>query len=221
MNISHLFSHDAPCPKYPWKTHIVLLLPLLVAIVLIACTVGCWGGPVREYFVLMRNSYPHMNFTMEIITKYGNLSLECIYCILFIYSIIYKNKKLLIFSVCYAILCIVTMLVVVQLMKYGFGLPRPYAQWPPRPWTGNDYASFPSGHTTNIIISAISLALFFKRNALSILLSLLIACMGISRIWLGFHHPVDVLGGMVLGSVAAWLITVSASKCNTINKYNR
>lgn len=30
--------------------------------------------------------------------------------------------------------------------------------------------------------------------------------MGISRVWLGQHHPVDILGGMVLGSLAARFI---------------
>ena len=27
--------------------------------------------------------------------------------------------------------------------------------------------------------------------------------MGFSRVWLGQHHPIDIVGGMLLGSIAA------------------
>lgn len=34
-------------------------------------------------------------------------------------------------------------------------------------------------------------------------LSAVIALMGFSRVWLGQHHPIDIVGGMLLGSIAA------------------
>ena len=37
----------------------------------------------------------------------------------------------------------------------------------------------------------------------SLFLSAVIALMGFSRVWLGQHHPIDIVGGMLLGSIAA------------------
>lgn len=64
-------------------------------------------------------------------------------------------------------------------------------------------ASFPSGHTATIITAAVPLALWFRNRPFSLFLSAVIALMGFSRVWLGQHHPIDIVGGMLLGSIAA------------------
>ena len=91
-----------------------------------------------------------------------------------------------------------------QIMKYGLGMPRPGFPWPPYPLGFiNQYASFPSGHTATIITAAVPLALWFRNRPFSLFLSAVIALMGFSRVWLGQHHPIDIVGGMLLGSIAA------------------
>lgn len=93
---------------------------------------------------------------------------------------------------------------VMQIMKYGLGMPRPGFPWPPYPLGFiNQYASFPSGHTATIITAAVPLALWFRNRPFSLFLSAVIALMGFSRVWLGQHHPIDIVGGMLLGSIAA------------------
>jgi undecaprenyl-diphosphatase len=77
----------------------------------------------------------------------------------------------------------------------------------PRPW--RRYAlphtlvpapkdpSFPSGHTT--IAFACATVLTFLQPRLGVPLFLLAAAIGFSRIYVGVHYPLDVLGGAVLG----------------------
>ena len=63
--------------------------------------------------------------------------------------------------------------------------------------------SFPSGHA--VIVSAgaaVALALFrdtYRKLAISILLTIEAAFVCISRVYVGGHYPLDVVGGILLG----------------------
>lgn len=66
-----------------------------------------------------------------------------------------------------------------------------------------DSYSFPSGHTTLAIAGAYILAREHKKWAkLYYLLAILIA---FSRIYLGKHYPLDVLGGVFIGLIIGYL----------------
>lgn len=68
-------------------------------------------------------------------------------------------------------------------------------------WT---YQSFPSGHSTTAIAFALVVGFIAPRF---FMLFLLIALMtGISRIAVGDHYPTDVLGGLVVGTLGAYLV---------------
>ena len=68
--------------------------------------------------------------------------------------------------------------------------------------------SFPSGHAATSFACATVLALAFPR--LAVPLYVLAAAIGFSRIYVGVHYPLDVLGGAVLGIAVAialrWLV---------------
>ncbi|MEE8388077.1 MAG: phosphatase PAP2 family protein [Acidiferrobacterales bacterium] len=59
--------------------------------------------------------------------------------------------------------------------------------------------SFPSGHTATITIFATILALHLNRGYLYAIAMLAILLVGLSRVVVGAHWPMDVLGGMLLG----------------------
>ncbi|MBQ7351398.1 MAG: phosphatase PAP2 family protein [Clostridia bacterium] len=71
-------------------------------------------------------------------------------------------------------------------------------------------SSFPSGHTTISITSAVILIMCFgKKGAWSLIPAILIS---ISRIFLCVHYPTDVLGGVVEGVILGILVTIIGRK---------
>lgn len=74
--------------------------------------------------------------------------------------------------------------------------------------------SFPSGHSMNSFIFFMTIAYFYyhfthrkKRSLIAFFIAtVIILCIGISRIYLGVHYPSDVLGGYVAGLL--WFLFV-------------
>ena len=69
--------------------------------------------------------------------------------------------------------------------------------------------SFPSGHAATSFACATTLALAFPR--LVVPLYVLAAAIAYSRVYVGVHYPLDVVGGAVLGIAVAttlrWLVS--------------
>jgi undecaprenyl-diphosphatase len=64
--------------------------------------------------------------------------------------------------------------------------------------------SFPSNHSTIAAAAAVGLALTWRRLAPWVISGALL--MGFSRVFVGAHYPHDVLAGLCLGAVTAWLV---------------
>jgi undecaprenyl-diphosphatase len=62
--------------------------------------------------------------------------------------------------------------------------------------------SFPSGHATTSFACAATLARFAPRRV-AVLLYVLAALIAYSRVYVGVHYPLDVLGGAALGLLIA------------------
>ena len=63
--------------------------------------------------------------------------------------------------------------------------------------------SFPSGHTCASIGAALAMYPFLERKW-GIPLVILAVLISLSRLYVGVHYPTDVLGGAVVGVLAAW-----------------
>jgi len=77
--------------------------------------------------------------------------------------------------------------------------------------------SFPSDHTTFLFAIAWSFMLFRVRFwGLFLILAFL---GGISRIYVGVHYPYDILGGIVVGFMGAFVIFKFRDRLEKLNKF--
>ncbi|HEY5342595.1 MAG TPA: phosphatase PAP2 family protein [Solirubrobacteraceae bacterium] len=66
-------------------------------------------------------------------------------------------------------------------------------------------ASFPSDHTSGAFAIAFTL-LFFGRRALGWAALIAAALIAVARVMVGVHYPTDVLGGVLVGALAALIV---------------
>jgi hypothetical protein len=96
-----------------------------------------------------------------------------------------------------------------QLLKSVVGSPRPYdldaaLSNESARRTGGGHG-FPSGHTQNAATFWLAYAFRYGWLWLWGLALLIVAAVGLSRMVLGVHMPVDVAGGFAFGAIFAWL----------------
>ena len=73
----------------------------------------------------------------------------------------------------------------------------------------HDY-SFPSGHTATSFACACAVRRILGRRWTYVYV--LAALIAFSRLYLGMHYPIDVLGGILVGTFSAWAICALADR---------
>jgi membrane-associated phospholipid phosphatase len=107
-------------------------------------------------------------------------------------------------------------LIVGIILCYAFALPIRYFFFRRRPdrqkysgfFTRIDAGSFPSIHSTRVVILALVLCRFFNNPLVSILLALGVLGVIVTRVTLKRHYLSDALGGAAIGGIAGWLTLV-------------
>jgi hypothetical protein len=101
------------------------------------------------------------------------------------------------------------MVLVLRLFKGTMSLPRPLGVLPEEVVTvigpGHRRGAFPSGHSATMALLAGVWALTTTKRYVRWLALALAALVGVSRMAVGVHWPSDVLAGLALGWLAAWL----------------
>lgn len=154
-----------------------------------------------EVFFFLNNKLQHckiLSLSMRLITQLGSTIFSVALCI---YLLFQSQKELYMFGWLMTCTLIISQ-IIVQTLKRVVNRPRPYcvlqeanAKNPPK-----CRYSFPSGHTCAAFCIAIVLSLSFPYY--SLIFFILAFIVGISRIYLGYHYPTDVLIGGVLAVIS-------------------
>lgn len=86
-----------------------------------------------------------------------------------------------------------------KILKLIFHIQRPFIEMNFTPIIYESGFSFPSSHAT--LSAAISILAFSLNKKLGIIFSIITLFIGFSRMVLGVHYPLDVLGGFAIGSL--------------------
>ena len=181
--------------RSPYKMNLALSVIFIIclAIVLLA-------GINKALFLSINSSSLHIYpFFWANLTFLGDMLSACIMMLLFI-----RKKPDLVWS---ALIATLIATVVVNILKYYITSPRPPSV------IDKDMIniigpalfshSFPSGHTVTIFTLAGLFVFNFRSIYLRVAMIFLAILIGISRIAVGVHWPVDVLAGAALGLFCA------------------
>ncbi|HKM28441.1 MAG TPA: phosphatase PAP2 family protein [Anaerovoracaceae bacterium] len=165
---------------------------------------------IREWFYGLRG--PVQNALLIFITYLGNWQSVVVVCLMLLGT----NGTRIKYGVPTAITAVCST-VTYKLVKMAFARPRP------------DLAvriieqggfSFPSGHSMNSLV-VYGLLIYLvgryckdekKAKVLTTFLTVLIALIGLSRIYVGVHYPTDVLGGWSLGLAVLMIAIIIIEK---------
>jgi undecaprenyl-diphosphatase len=151
---------------------------------------------------------PYYGIT-DFITDNGLFLFYAAFIIIFAFALIKKNKPLIRLVFAYLKTQLIFSIALVRILKIILGRARPEH--------GSDftffsfafrYNSFPSGHSADAFVSGVFLFYLLKQSKYSpcrflpLIYAFLIA---ISRVFISSHYPSDVLAGIVIGILGAWV----------------
>ncbi len=101
--------------------------------------------------------------------------------------------------------------VISHFLKILFHTPRPFVEFSNvHNLISETGFAFPSGHAT--FYMALALAIFLTHKKAGYWFIFFVFLIGLARIIVGVHFPVDILGGFILGAVIAYLVRIIYDK---------
>jgi undecaprenyl-diphosphatase len=94
--------------------------------------------------------------------------------------------------------------IVTELIRFFYHHPRPFLFYGFTPLISESSWSFPSGHMT--FLFALATVVWYADRRWGIAYFILSAVVGVARIYVGVHWPLDILGGVVIGIVCGIII---------------
>lgn len=150
-------------------------------------------------FFLIFGLNKHSNFADNFMIFGAEYLIYLIFILLFFFAFkggVPERKALLL-----SLISMPIVVILIKLIHIFIVTPRPFVDNEILPLI-NYYsdASFPSRHTS--IMSAAAFSYVLTKSRWAILFILLMVWVGISRIYVGVHYPLDILGGILIGFVS-------------------
>lgn len=211
--------HTAPSPVMaPFLAWTALCLPLLLVVAACFVFIGDEAA-VAAYFAQWRLAHPDALKLVKLYTDWGNPAMYLVFAAMLGLGLKRGRADLAAWALSYLAAQLVFSLALERVLKIGLGRPRPGVGGECIPWSLDAaHNSMPSGHTTEMSVQTASLALFSRSLAVALLMGLLLAAMGASRLFVGAHHPTDLLGGLMLGGLGGLFASRLAPKLADVLK---
>lgn len=143
------------------------------------------------------------------LANYFQYFLVIVFLLLLYFSAYSKRDKLCIFWVT-TVSVIVARFGIVEIIRLFYHRPRPFITYPLRPLFLNNEWSFPSGHSTFFFAMATAIFLYNKKWGIWFFIAAVLV--SISRVIAGVHYPSDILGGLIVGVITAYIVFYFAEK---------
>lgn len=124
-----------------------------------------------------------------------------ILALIFIWAMFFAKRKFNSFSILF--LTTITTWLVAHTFKFLFHTVRPFVDLGLKPLVFESGYAFPSEHTA--VFFAVAFAALFLDKKVGRILFVLAIFVALSRIVLGVHYPVDILGGFAVGYFISYL----------------
>jgi len=191
-----------------------MIIPCLVVVYLL---IRQWTLPeFAAHYELLRARWPEFAAPLRFLSDWGNVIFYPVYAGMLAWGIVRKRPDLARFAWVYLVVQLLISFALVRLLKITLGCPRPDAEGlfglclPFSLDAGHN--AVPSGHTAEVVGAALPLVMCLKPLWPALLAGGFIAIMAYSRVFLGWHSPVDLAFGLAFGGYAAWLIYIYGRK---------
>lgn len=162
-----------------------------------------------EIFVRKATSFGFI-FDLRLLSRWGLFLFYAAFAVLFVYSLVLKNRKLRDLCLGYIVAQAIFGFAVVRCMKIIFGRARPEYGTEFHFFSFDfEYNSFPSGHAADAFISGMFLFHILrnsKYSRFSLLPFAYASLIALLRVTDAAHHPSDIVAGMAIGILGAYLI---------------
>lgn len=136
---------------------------------------------------------------------------------LFIVFIFFKKKNIILNLLLFIFIIGLTYLLS-HILKGVFAIPRPFLVLPITPLFIESGFSFPSSHAS-VFMALVVFAFYLSKN-FGFLILFFTLLIGLSRVVIGVHYPVDILGGFALGFIIGYFCIYVVEKLDLKDYFN-